>query len=212
MDVSITSVSAGGLGEIVVTFEIREGSNRSVSRFLISDAAYIELSLAVGISSSTVYDAVEREANIYQAYKKALYLLGYTSASRKALLRKLVDKGCDAEYSSIALDRLEANGMLREMDFALREGERCLVKLWGRERIRMHLREKGYSDETINSVFFAFEDNGVDFDENCALLLEKKYSHIPTDKKELQKVIASLMRYGYSLSQIKEAIGSIKGS
>ena len=72
MDVSITSVSAGGLGEIVVTFEIREGSNRSVSRFLISDAAYIELSLAVGISSSTVYDAVEREANIYQAYKKYL--------------------------------------------------------------------------------------------------------------------------------------------
>ena len=208
MDVLITSVSAGGLGEIFVTFEFRNGEKRSVSKFLISDAAYIELSLAVGISSSLAYDAVEREANIYQVYKKALYLLGYTSASRKALLRKLVDKGCDAEYSSIALDRLEANGMLNEMDFALREGEKCLLKLWGRERIRMHLREKGYTDESINSVFFAFEDNGVDFDENCALLLKKKYSRIPTDKRELQKVIASLMRYGYSLSQIKAAIGN----
>ena len=97
---------------------------------MISDAAYIELSLAVGISSSLTYDAVEREANIYQAYKKALYLLGYTSASRKALLRKLVDKGCDAEYSSIALDRLEANGMLNEMDFALREGEKSALRVF----------------------------------------------------------------------------------
>ena len=61
-------------------------------------------------------------------------------------------------------------------------------------------------------MFFAFEDSGVDFDETCALILKKKYSRIPTDKSEMQKVRDSLMRYGYSLSQIKEAIGSIKGS
>ena len=57
-------------------------------------------------------------------------------------------------------------------------------------------------------MFFAFEDNGVDFDKNCDLLVKKKYSRIPTDKKELQKIIAALMRYGYSLSQIKRAINS----
>ena len=208
MDVSITSVSAGGLGEIFVSFELRDGAKKSVSKFLISDATYIELALSVGISSSMVYDAVEQEAEIYAVYKKALYLLGYASASRKALERKLVAKGYDAELSSLALDRLQANGLLCEDEFAIREGERCLSKLWGAERIRAHLKEKGYSDESISSVFFAFEDNGVDFDKNCALLIEKKYPRIPTDKKELQKIIASLMRYGYSLSQIKAAIGN----
>ena len=113
----------------------------------------------------------------------------------------------DAEFSALAIERLEANGILCESDFALREGEICLQKLWGPERIRASLKEKGYADESISAVFFAFEDNGIDFDENCALLVEKKYPRVPTDKKELQRAIAALMRYGYSLSQIKRAFG-----
>lgn len=209
MEACITSVSAGGIGEIIVSFELRDGEKRSTSRFLISDGAYTELSLSVGISSEFVYDAVEREANIYAAYKRALYILGYASSSRRALKQKLVAKGFDAEFSDLALERLEANGLLCEADFALREGERCLAKLWGFERIRAHLKEKGYSDSSVNSVSFAFEDMGIDFDENCASLIKKKYSRIPTDKKELQKLIASVMRYGYTLSQIKCALNNM---
>lgn len=208
MEAFITSVCAGGIGEIIVCFELRDGEKRSSSRFLISDGAYIELSLSVGISSAFVYDAVEKEANVYAAYKRALYILGYGSSSRKALHRKLVTKGFEPEFADLALERLEANGLLCESEFAIREGERCLSKLWGTERIRSHLKEKGFSDDAVNSVFFAFEDMDVDFDKNCALLIEKKYSRIPTDKKELQKLIASVMRYGYSLSQIKRALGS----
>ena len=206
METYITSVSAGGVGEIFVNFEVRDEDKRATARFLISDGAYTELSLSVGVSSSFIYDTVEREAKIYAAYKKALYLLGFSSVSRLALYRKLVSKGYEAEFSTIALERLEANGLLCEADSALREGEKCLSKLWGAERIRGHLKERGYSDDSINNVFFAFEDMDVDFDENCALLVEKKYPRIPSDKKELQKIIASLMRYGYSLSQIKRAL------
>ena len=206
MEVYITSLSAGGVGEIFVTFEMRDGNMRDTSRLLISDAAYIEMSLSKGQSNSAIYDAVEREAQIYAVYKKALYMLGFASSSRSALYRKLVSKGYEAEFSNLALERLEANGLLRETDSALREGEKCLSKLWGSERIRAHLKEKGYSDESINYVFFAFEDMEVDFDENCFLLIERKYSRVPTDKKELQKIIASVMRYGYSLSQVKLAL------
>ena len=207
MEVFITSVSAGGLGEIFVVFDLRDGEKRCTSKLLISDGAYTELSLSVGISSAYVYDAVERESRIYAAYKRALYLLGYASSSKRALQRKLISKGFEAEFSALAIERLEANGILCESDFALREGEICLQKLWGPERIRASLKEKGYTDESISAVFFAFEDNGIDFDENCALLVEKKYPRVPTDKKELQRAIAALMRYGYSLSQIKRAFG-----
>lgn len=207
MEVFITSVSAGGLGEIFVTFDLRDGEKRCTSKLLISDGAYTEFSLSVGISSAYVYDAVERESRIYAAYKRALYLLGYASSSKRVLQRKLISKGFDAEFSALAIERLEANGILRESDFALREGEICLQKLWGPERIRASLKEKGYTDESISAVFFAFEDNGIDFDENCSLLVEKKYPRVPTDKKELQRAIAALMRYGYSLSQIKRAFG-----
>ena len=210
MEIYITSVSAGALGEIFVTFEMSDGNMRDTSKFLISDAAYIELSLSKGQSSSAIYDIVEREAQIYAVYKKALYMLGFSSSSRLALRRKLINKGFEAGFSDLALDRLESNGLLCEADSALREGEKCLTKLWGAERIRAHLKEKGYSDESVNHVFFAFEDMEVDFDKNCSALLEKKYSCVPTDKKELQKLIASIMRYGYSLSQIKFALGKMK--
>lgn len=212
MEIFITSVSAGGIGEIIVTFEIRNDENKSVSRFLVSDAAYIELKISLGASDTTTYEAVERESNVYIAYKKALYLLGYSSTSKKALLRKLVSKGYDTQYAMLAIDRLEANGFLREEESAVHEGEKCLAKLWGAERIRMHLKEKGYSDDAVNAVIFAFEDKGVDFDENCARLIEKKYPSIPSDKKELQKIIAALMRYGYSFSQIKSALNKAKNN
>jgi regulatory protein len=206
MTFNVTSVSAGGIGEIIVSFDVREGEKRSVSRFLISDDAYTKLSLTVGMSDMLTYEAVEREAYIYGAYKRAIYLLGFSASSRRALYKKLVSKGFDPEYSRIALDRLSDNGLLCEADSAIREAEKCASKLWGEERIRAALFEKGYSDESISTAFFALEDSGVDFDENCLSLIKKKYSSLPTDKKELQKIISSLMRYGYSLSQIKRAI------
>lgn len=205
MEAYITSISAGGIGEIIVTFDLRDGDKRCASRFLISDGVYTELSLSVGLSTKYTYDAVEREAKIYAAYKKALNLLSFSSSSRRALQLKLMKHGYEAEISLLVLERLEANGLLRENDFAIREGERCLEKLWGERRIHAHLKEKGYSDEAVSGVFFAFEDMDVDFYENCLILLKKKHSHLPKDKKELQKIIASLMRYGYSLSQIKQA-------
>lgn len=206
MTFNVTSVSAGGIGEIIVSFDVREGEKRSVSRFLISDDAYTKLSLTVGMSDMLTYEAVEREAYIYGAYKRAIYLLGFSASSRRALYKKLVSKGFDPEYSRIALDRLSDNGLLCEAESAIREAEKCASKLWGEERIRAALFEKGYSDESISTAFFALEDSGVDFDENCLSLIKKKYSSLPTDKKELQKIISSLMRYGYSLSQIKRAI------
>ena len=209
MEIYLSSVRAGELGEIVVIFELRDMEKKSSSRFLISDARYAELSLTVGTSDRETYDEVEREASIYAAYKKALYLLGFASSSKKALKRKLCEKGYDAEISDVALDRLEGAGLLREDDFALREAEKCLQKLWGEGRIRAYLYDKGYSREAVESAFFEFEDRGVDFDENCASLVKKKFPNIPTDKKEMQKIISTLTRYGYSLSQIKRAIANL---
>ena len=46
----------------------------------------------------------------------------------------------------------------------------------------------------------------MDFSLNCSKLIKKKYLPLPKDKKEMQKIIAALMRYGYSMSQIKSAV------
>ena len=206
MEINIISVVAGVDDDIAVTFEICEGENREVSKFWLSIPAYTQLSLAVGKSSQSVFEAVEREAKIYSAYKKALYILGFGMQSKKTLQRKLVMRGCKPEIALVAIERLVENRLLVEGDSVLREAEKCVEKLWGETRIRAHLASKGYGDEEIKKAFFALEDEGVDFSLNCIKLVEKKYLPLPKDKKELQKVIASLMRYGYSMSQIKFAM------
>ena len=206
MEIAIISIVAGGDDDIAVSFELREGENRSVSKFWLSVSAYTQFSLSIGDSSQAVFDAVEREAKIHSAYKKALCFLSFGSQSRKALHTKLVMRGCEAEIAREAIERLVERHLLSEDDMAQREAEKCVLKLWGEARIRAHLAQKGYAEEQIKKAFFALEDEGVDFSLNCMKLIEKKYLPLPKDKKEMQKIIASLMRYGYSMSQIKAAL------
>ena len=206
MDINIISIVAGKDEDVAISFEIVAGENRSISKFWLPLSVFTRLSLSVGASSQLVYETVERESKIFYAFKKALYLLNFGMQSRKALLRKLVMRGCEAEIANIALDRLVESQLLSEEDSVVREAEKCAEKLWGESRIRAHLVSKGYMDSDIKKAFYALEDNGVDFTSNCAKLIEKKYLPLPKDKKEMQKIIAALARYGYSVSQIKSAI------
>ena len=45
----------------------------------------------------------------------------------------------------------------------------------------------------------------VDFVEQCVKLIRQKYRTLPKDEQERQKVIAGLVRQGYTFSEIKDA-------
>ena len=59
------------------------------------------------------------------------------------------------------------------------------------------------------SEFAKTELENVDFAGNCAYIIEHKYVPFPSDKDELRKMMGALMRYGYTVSDIKEAIHRI---
>jgi hypothetical protein len=61
----------------------------------------------------------------------------------------------------------------------------------------------------VNDALFSLEDAGVDFEANCVKLVESKCKCIPTDRLAMQKLIASVTRYGYSLGEVKNAINTI---
>ena len=206
MEIFIISVGAGDNDDLFISFEIRSGEMRDIQRFLIPITVYTDLSLKVGEVYQSVFEAVELEAKVYAAYRKALYLLSFGSQSAKVLKQKLVMRGCEAEIAGLAVERLIENRLLCNESSALREAEKCVEKLWGQVRIRAHLAQKGYSEADIKKAFYALEDDGVDFTLNCSRLIEKRYLPLPKDKKDLQKIIAALQRYGYSISQIKACI------
>lgn len=209
MEIVISSFFAGADDDIFVNFELKDGENRCKERFLIPLSVYASLGLSAGESTQSVFESVERESKIYFAYRIALRASCYGVQSRKTLIRKLVTKGCEAEFARLAVERLVENGFHDEQALAVREAEICARKLWGRARIKSELAKKGFGEDEIRQAFYALEDAGVDFAQNCRELLEKKYLPFPTDKKEAQKIIAALVRYGYSVSEIKEAISEM---
>jgi SOS response regulatory protein OraA/RecX len=209
MDIRITSICARSGGEeteICFVLTSPSGEHSSRESFIISSSRYLTLNIEIGVSDEEQYDTVSREAEVWSATKKALFLLGYGSCSEKALKIKLVSKGFDKEIAAKAVQALSNRGLLRENDDAVRVAEKMLCKLWGKKRIISGLYEKGYSAEAVSNAINALENNEVDFVANCKKLIDTKYSFDPNDKQSVSKVFSALMRYGYTASEIKQAM------
>ena len=209
MQIEIVSFSAAGEDEIAISVELCEGENSERRRLVLPSSAYADMRLCRGECSEELYDAIESESKIYAAYKRGLYILGFGTCSERMLVSKLISKGFDKTVSRAAVARLSQKGFISEGDGALREAERCVAKLWGASRIRAHLSSKGYGIDAINKAMFALDDAGVDFLANCIKLIDTKCKVLPSDRGELQKLIASICRYGYSLGEVKAACTAV---
>ena len=209
MQIEICSLSAAGENEIAVSIEMRAADRREKRRLVIPSETYIDLRLEKGECSRELYDTLEREAEIYTAYRRGVSILGYGACSKRMLTSKLISKGIDRSIAGIAVEKIESRGYIAEDASARREAERCAAKLWGESRIRAHLASKGYGKDAVDDAMFSLEDAGIDFEENCVTLVESKCKCIPTDKLAMQKLIASISRYGYSLGQVKSAINTV---
>jgi SOS response regulatory protein OraA/RecX len=209
MNIQIISICPRSGGEETeITFEIKSHSGEHASResFIISSAAYLRLGLEVCVSDTEQYDTVSHEADVWCATKKALHLLGYGACSKKALRIKLVSKGFGKHIAEAAVDALSRRGLVCENDDAARVAEKMAAKLWGKKRIASGLYEKGYSSESVKNALDSLEDNGIDYIENCRKLIDTRYTIDTDDNDGQRKIFAALMRYGYSASEIKQAM------
>ena len=208
MILKISSVSALNSGEeIRITFECisDDGSKSSCESFVIPSGKYLTMGLAKGECTTELYDDVACLSEVWQATKCGMRILANGACSQKALRIKLISKGFDKSVATEAVLQLEAMGLIREKENAVCVAQGFAMKLWGKRRIASGLYEKGYSSTAIEYALNTLEDNGTDYTESCKRLVEKSYSHIPKEQRERGKLIASLQRYGYSMSEIKQA-------
>ena len=210
MNVNIISLTQRGDDCVAVTFLLSHGEHEDFETFLVSRARFSQLKLSVGEASTDIYDEVSYYGKLYEACKQAMSFLAYGDCSRRKLIAKLRGKGIEPEIAEEAVSELESKGYINDIVNAAREAERCARKLWGKRRITAALYEKGYEEEASRRAIFALEDAGVDFTENCAELICKRYDDLPADPKEKAKLFASMTRYGYSSSEINSAIYKIK--
>ncbi len=207
MDIKIVSVNALSEGaEILLTISLSCGEGRvEKRRLLVFTEQYLELGLSKGmILDEVTFDKLEENSRRCKAMKKGSDLLSYSASSERRLVQRLKSKGIDKESAEFAASKLKEMGAINEELDVERAVNTCLKKLWGKKRIYRELCAKGYEREYISSALDEVDDDV--FAQNCKTLFKKKYKSLPTDSAEQKKIVAALMRYGYSFSQIKYAM------
>lgn len=205
MTITIVSLSARGEGEVCVSFAITNGTDTQSERLVIAAADVADLRLSVGECNENCFDAVLAASRRHEATNRALSMLSFGRHSPKNLARKLVQKGIDREIAADAVRGLMRRGYLNPRVDAYAEATACVAKGWGRTRITSSLYEKGYAASIVKEALERLADDGVDYAENCAALIRRRFPNRPSDPRERAKMYASLARYGYTSSDIREA-------
>ena len=132
---------------------------------------------------------------------KAVGYLARAEQSRFGLTRKLIDKKYDKKYVEAALTYLEGRGYLSDLRFATAWlNTRKINHYEGRSRLAAELAARGIARDVANKALDEFFTEN-DEDELC----RKAYEKLSKSKAD-EKLIAALLRSGFSMKQIKSII------
>ena len=139
----------------------------------------------------------------------ALNILVYANNTEKKLREKLYRKGYESAAIDTAIDYVKGKGYIDENAQILDAAELlATAKLYGKKIISVELYKKGLKRDAIASIDYT--ELGIDFIAGCAALIcrtyrlrndEDKRSFVPDDRQ-----IGSLIRFGYSVGEFKEAV------
>lgn len=199
----VSALLMNGGREAILEVEMSEGERVDRRSFTIPSKVFSRMELEVGaIGKDDLLDIIYAERQ-YQAIKKSFDILAYGRNSAKTLVLKLRNRGFEQEFAEGAAKYMCEHGYIKEEDDALREAECAVGKLLGAKRVLMCVHEKGYDGASMEAVKEYLRT--VDFVDNCVKLIRSRYKILPKDNAERQKVIAALVRYGYSTAEIREA-------
>ena len=132
---------------------------------------------------------------------KAVGYLARAEQSRFGLTRKLIEKKYDKKYVEAALTYLEGRGYLSDLRYATAWlNTRKINHYEGRSRLSAELTARGIARDVANKALDEFFTEN-DEDELC----RKAYEKLSKSKAD-EKLIAALLRSGFSMKQIKSII------
>ena len=112
------------------------------------------------------------------AYSRAVKILASGDNTRRALLRKLCERGFLRESAALAVARLEKDGYIREEELLLRQLGIYAKRLWGPKKFMPSLIEKGFDREEIEKALALARREGIyDLETVKAQLLDQ----LPTE-------------------------------
>lgn len=200
---------AGQITEIKVQKRKRDRVNVYLDgEYSFSLAMGVAASLKRGdvLSDEEIQELQSRDS-VQKAYDRALDYLAYRPRSSAELRRYLRQKQVSREVSELALERLNAAGLLDDGAFARYWVEnRETFKPRGHRALRHELRQKGIDEELIAEVL-----SGVDEEESAyraAVRQAQRYDHLD-DGVFRQKMYDFLRRRGFGYEVIRETISRL---
>ncbi len=181
------------------------GADPDAAGYLSLDSELCEmkhLKAGMELSDAQVLELVQ-ESHTKRAKSRALWYLSRGDCSRQTLFEKLNRSFPDYACES-ACNRMEELGFINDEAYAKRRLQRIIDEKKVSVRMaKQLLKQEGIDSDLIDDAAEEVEYNPV---ETIVLLIERKYKNKLGDKASIDKVIAALMRKGYSFSEIKEAL------
>ena len=210
MLISVYKIFALGSGEEAeISLEISNGEESQHIKGKVSASMLSSLRLPSNLKDPIL---IERERceeilhfmKLYSAIKKGLDLLGYAKNTAKGLKEKLKTRGFSSEIAEEAVAYLVEKGYIRENEDAALFAEGLVnKKAYGKKRIQQEMFHKGFSEDAIRE---ALAQDELDFSEACAKRIRSMGgTEIFETPEKRKRSIASLLRYGFSYEDIREA-------
>ncbi len=141
-----------------------------------------------------------------RAFNKAVDIISQREHSKREVITKLIQRGYSRETAQAATEKLEEYGYIDDVRFAsLFARELKERKKFGKGRIKQELMRKGISRETADSVLSEIEEDPC---REITEILRKKYPSLREDEKIRNRAFNALLRYGYGISDVRNAINS----
>ena len=173
---------------------------------LVSEEQYARFDIKEGDTIDDDHFLKIREEMIFDnARRHAFAILSYGENNKRSLIQKLRQKGYSLEVCENIALYMEHRGYIDEKKQIGLLCDTYLRKKFGKLKIKSELIQKGYDREDVED-YVSKHLSDVNFAENCAYIIENKYFPLPKDPKELAKMMGALMKYGYTISDIKEAV------
>ena len=162
--------------------------------------------LFVGMElSDAEFRTLEETNSALSAKARAVRIISAAAVSKGDLQRRLTQKGENPEDAEKAVEWLSDLKLLDDAETARQIVSRGVARGYGAERIRQILYEKRiprqYWDEALSAM--------PDMSEALTDFLRKRLGDEP-DEKTLRSATAAAIRRGYTWSEVREALQTLK--
>ena len=153
------------------------------------------------------WEALVDKINYRKAFNKCADLLSRRDHSVKELRDKLL-RTVDEASADKAIEKYAEMGYLDDEKFAKSLAEHLYtVKNYSDSHVKQELFKRGISRDIVNEIVDNSENDSV---QSVITIINKKYLNKLNIEGGKEKVIAAMMRKGFSYSDIKSALDEIE--